>query len=121
METQIVNLKERVKALDQQVLEGKILEAVDAFFHPDVSTKEGNGAETHGLAEIQEKLQNFFQGLSSVNGITLHSQTVGDDVTMSEFTFDLTQSDGSPILWNEILRRKWKDGLVIDERYYTAS
>ena len=39
METQIVNLKERVEALDQQVLEGKILEAVDAFFHPDVSTK----------------------------------------------------------------------------------
>ncbi|MGI9544970.1 MAG: nuclear transport factor 2 family protein [Cyclobacteriaceae bacterium] len=121
MEAQVVNLKERVKALDQQVLEGKILEAVEAFFHPDVVTKEGNGSETHGLAEIQEKLQNFFQGISSVNEIRLHSQTVGDEVTMSEFTFDLTQTDGSPILWNEVLRRKWKDGLVINERYYTAN
>jgi len=121
METQLVNLKERVEALDQQVLEGKILEGVAAFFHSDVHTQEGNGTETHGLNEIQEKLETFFAGISSVNEISLHSQAVGEDVTLSEFTFDLTQTDGTPILWNEVLRRKWKDGLVIDERYYTAS
>ena len=121
METQIINLKERVEALDQQVVDGKIMEAVDAFFHPDVITEEGNGTKTHGLNVKKEKLQSFFAGISSVNEIKLHSQAVGDDVTMSEYTFDLTQTDGSPILWNEVLRRKWKDGLVIDERYYTAS
>ncbi len=120
METQVINLQDRVVALDQQVVEGKILEAVDAFFHPDVITKEGNGIETRGLAEKREKLQTFFQGISSVNEITLHSQGVGEDVTLSEFTFDLTQTDGGHILWNEVLRRKWQDGLVIDERYYTA-
>ena len=121
METNVVDVTERVEALDQLVLEGKILEAVDAFFHPDVFTKEGNGGETQGISEIKEKLQNFFAGISSVNEISLHSQAVGDDVSLSEFTFDLTQNDGTPILWNEVLRRKWKDGLVIDERYYTAS
>ncbi len=121
METQIANLTERVASLDQQVVDGKILEAVSAFFHPDVITKEGNGAETHGLNMKIEKLKEFFNGIGSVNGITLHSQAVGDDVTMSEYTFDLTQTDGSPILWNEVLRRKWKDGLVIEEKYYTAA
>ena len=48
METNVVDVTERVEALDQLVLEGKILEAVDAFFHPDVFTKEGNGGETQG-------------------------------------------------------------------------
>ena len=120
METELVNLKERVEALDQKVMDGQILEAVSAFFHPEVITKEGNGAETKGLIEKIAKLQEFFQGISSVNDIKLHSQAVGDDVTMSEFTFDLTQSNGGHILWNEVLRRKWKDGLVINERYYTA-
>ena len=75
---------------------------------------------THGLNQKIEKLKEFFQGIGSVNEIALHSQTVGDDVTMSEFTFDLTQTDGTPILWNEVLKRKWQDGLVIVERYYTA-
>ncbi len=118
--TQLVNVKERVEALDNLVLEGKIMDAVEAFFHPDVITLEGDGTETKGLNVKKEKLQEFFAGISSVNEIKLHSQAVGDDVTMSEFTFDLTQTDGGAILWNEVLRRKWTDGLVIDERYYTA-
>ncbi len=115
METPVVNLKERVKALDQLVLEGNIPDAVDTFFHPDVFTKDSEEAETNGLTEIKEKLENFFAGTSSDNKITCHSQTVADDVTLSEFTFDLIQTDGTPVLCNQVLRRKWKDGLVIDE------
>ena len=26
-----------------------------------------------------------------------------------------------PIVWNEILRRVWKDGKVVSERFYTAA
>ena len=120
METEIVQTKAQVEALDRMVLKGKILEAIDAFFHPDVVTQEGNGAITNGLANKKEKLTEFFAGIASVNAITLHSHASRGDVSMSEYTFDLTRKDGTPILWNEILRRKWKDGLVIDERYYTA-
>ena len=63
----------------------------------------------------------FFQSIGSVNEISLHSQAIGEDVTMSEYTFDLTKTNGTPILWNEVLRREWKDGLVINERYYNTS
>ncbi len=120
METQIVDTAAQVKALDEMVLKGQILEAVEAFFHPDVVTLEGDGTITKGLATKKANLQEFFAGIGSVNGITLHSQASNGDVSMSEYTFDLTQKDGTPILWNEVLRRRWKDGLVIDERYYTA-
>ena len=120
MEAEIVKTKDQVEALDNMVLKGQILEGVDAFFHPDVVTQEGNGVITKGLTEKKAKLQEFFAGIGSVNEITLHSQSSSGDVSMSEYTFDLTQKDGTPILWNEVLRRKWKDGLVIDERYYTA-
>ncbi len=120
METEIVKTKAQVKALDKMVLKGQILDGVDAFFHPDVVTQEGNGTITNGLVEKKEKLEEFFAGIGSVNEITLHSQASRGNVSMSEYTFDLTQKDGTPILWNEILRRQWKDGLVINERYYTA-
>ena len=26
-----------------------------------------------------------------------------------------------PIVWNEILRREWRDGKVVSERYYKAA
>jgi hypothetical protein len=37
---------------------------------------------------------------------------------MSEMSFEYTFLDGSHLRWNEILRRIWLDGKVIDERYY---
>lgn len=122
METQIVDtLNAKVEALDRQILAGDILGAVETFFHPDVETQEGNADDLiRGKEAKIEHLKAFFAGIAKVNGITLHSYAVGDDVTMSEFTFDLVQTDGSRILWNEVLRRRWQDGLVINERYYTA-
>ncbi|HMB89567.1 MAG TPA: hypothetical protein VKP65_01890 [Rhodothermales bacterium] len=115
-------LQAKVKALDQQILDGDILGAVDTFFHPDVETQEGNAEDVlHGKAAKKKHLQTFFEDIAQVNGIHLHSYAVGDDVTMSEFTFDLTRTDGIHLLWNEVLRRRWQDGLVISERYYTAS
>ena len=116
-----INLHERVKILDAYVQDAKIIEAVDAFFHPDVHTQEGNGQQTHGLTDTKRKIEKFFLRVGRINKIILHSQTIGNDVTMSEFTFDLTEINGKRILWNEVLRRRWRDGLVIDERYYTAN
>ena len=40
---------------------------------------------------------------------------------MSEWTFDMVGGDGLPIIWNEVIRRQWKDGLVTDERYYNTT
>ena len=45
--------------------------------------------------------------------------SIGDGITMSEWTFNLTTNNG-PRLWNEVLRRRWQNGKVISERYYTA-
>ena len=114
------NLKQKVDALDSMVSQGQIIQALEEFFHPEIRTQEGNGDISSGKADKKTMLEGFFSGISSVNEIKLHSNAVGDDVTLSEFTIDLTQNDGSPILWNEVIRRQWKDGLVINERYYTA-
>ncbi|CAN0567092.1 unnamed protein product [Laminaria digitata] len=115
------DISSKAAALDKMVAEGNILEAVELFFHPKAITQEGNATDLiEGKAAKIEHLKTFFAGIGSVNAINLHSTTVGDNVSMSEFTFDLTQKDGTAILWNEVLRRNWEDGLVIHERYYTA-
>ena len=38
---------------------------------------------------------------------------------MSEWTFGLMTNNG-PRLWNEVPRRRWQNGKVVSERYYTA-
>lgn len=117
---QMMDIETQVQQLDNMTVSGQIMEALDKFYHPDLITREGNKDQVKGKEAHRQKLESFFEDITKVNDISLHSYAVGQDVSMSEFTFDLQKKDGSRILWNEILRRKWNDGQVIDERYYTA-
>jgi ketosteroid isomerase-like protein len=113
----ITNLETNLNALTAQ---GKILEALEAFYSPDCTFQEGNQPLRVGRAAQHAHLSGFFATLKAFNGATLRASTVGGDVAMAEWTFDMTGPTG-PILWNEILVRRWRDGKVISERYYTAA
>ncbi|MFN0111046.1 MAG: nuclear transport factor 2 family protein [Blastocatellia bacterium] len=114
------NLQALETELNKLVAAGKILEAVDRYFAEDCSFQEGNQPPRVGKATQHAHLEGFFKTLKAFNGATLHSQAVGDNVTLSEWTFDMVGPDG-PMIWNEVLRRRWKDGKVISERFYTAA
>lgn len=107
-------------ALNAMIAKGEMVEATEKFYADSCSYQEGNQPPRSGGKEGHKKyLADFFKTVTKVNGITLHSQTVGDGVSMSEWTFDLTTTNG-PILWNEVLRRRWQNGKVVSERFYTA-
>ena len=115
-------LNEREQALNARIQAGDVLGAFQEFYAPNVKMREGSSEEaTAGKDANQERLEEFLGSLKQFNGATLHSYTVGEDVTMSEWTFDMVAGDGSPIIWNEVIRRQWTGGLVSDERYYTTT
>lgn len=113
-----MELTKLVAEMDDMVKQGQILEAVDKYFAPVIQTKNHNGMETTDKKQVQEKLQGFLGGIQKVNGITLHSNAVGNDATMSEYTFDFDMKDGSKVYWHEVIRRIWKDDKVINEQYF---
>ena len=50
--------------------------------------------------------------------------TVSNDssgnVSFAEFTFDFDMKDGSKILWHEIIRSVWENGLIVEEQYFKS-
>jgi len=105
--------------LNEMTHQGKSLDALEKFYDADCTFQEGNQPARKGRAAQHAHLSGFFKTLKSFNRATLHAQAVGDDVLIAERTFDMTGPEG-PILWNEILSRRWRNGKVISERYYTA-
>lgn len=104
--------------MDAMVSKGQIVEAIDKFFASDSLTTDFDGTITKAKAETMAKLSGFVGAIQKVNGITLHHSIAGEDFSMSEFTFDFDMKDGSKILWHEIIRRKWKNGKVVNEQYF---
>lgn len=105
--------------LNEAVKQGKMLEALDEFYDENCTFQEGNDTPRTGRQVQHDHLSGFFATLKAFNGATLHSQGVGEDTTLTEWTFDMEGPDGQ-IVWNEILRRQWKNGRVVSERFYTA-
>ncbi len=112
-----------IQSLDTELNEmtkaGKILEGLERFYAEDCTFQEGNEPPRVGRRAQHDHLSAFFNTLKAFNGATLHSQGIGTDVSITEWTFDMEGPDG-PILWNEVLRRIWKDGRIVSERYYTS-
>jgi hypothetical protein len=107
--------------LNALIAKGEMVEATEEFYADGCVFQEGNKTPRPGGKKAhKEYLTGLFKTVKAVNALKLHNQTVGDGVTMSEWTFDLATESG-PVLWNEILRRRWENGKVVSERFYTAA
>jgi hypothetical protein len=100
--------------------QGKLLEALDEFYDHDCTFQEGTQPPRQGRPAQRAHLTGFIKSLKSFDGATLHAQAVGDGATLSEWTFDMTGPEG-PIQWNEVLSRRWRNGKVVSEHFYTAA
>ena len=116
------DIEKRVSELDAMTAKGEMLDALPAFYCENCTFTEVAGGASRSNRQAQhEHLSSFFSTLKGFNGATLHSSAVSGDVSHSEWTFDMTAGDGSSIVWNEVLVRRWSDGKVVEEKFYNAS
>ena len=104
--------------LNHMTARGEMLDALGRFYDDQCSFVESDGSSRRSRTEQHDHLSGFFASLKGLNAATLHAQAVGPDVTLSEWTFDMTAGDGTPIVWNEVLVRRWRGDRVISERFY---
>lgn len=107
-------LEEKVELMKQ----GQVVEAAERFFADDAETFDFTGSVTRSKGELMEKMKGFTGLIKSVNGITHHGSAVSGDTSFVEFTFDFDMTDGSRILWHEVIRSVWKDGRIVTEQYF---
>ena len=117
MTNQLTHLETDVNNLTKQ---GKIIDSIDKHYAENCVFTEVDGSGRQSKKEQREHLTSFFESLKSFDGATLHGQSVGDDVSMSEWTFNMTGGDGEKIVWNEVLVRRWDDDKIVAEKYYTS-
>jgi ketosteroid isomerase-like protein len=98
--------------------QGKIINSIDQFYADNCVFIEPDGSRRLSKKDQRAHLEGFFASLKRFESATLHGQSVGDSVSMSEWTFKMTGGDGKPIVWNEVLVRGWKDGRIVSEKYY---
>tara|TARA_B100000508_G_C11300236_1_gene199503 strand:- start:45 stop:422 length:378 start_codon:yes stop_codon:yes gene_type:complete len=114
-------LKSKVDELNSMILEGKIMEAFEAFYADDVVMQEGSEEPFVGKKANRERERQFVEGLTELRSVKLKDVAIGDGVTMSQWHFDYTHSEWGDASYDQVAVQRWNDdGRIKHERFFKA-
>jgi hypothetical protein len=113
--SELAKLEEEMNRL---ILTGRSEEAIERFYADDAALQENVEPEVMGKRAILARERAFAAKVASARPPVLHASAVGEDVTLSEWTWDVTLEDGTRVLLNEVSRRRWRQGKIVHERFY---
>lgn len=116
------SVAEQEKALNQLILDGRILDAVDQFYAEDVVMQENNAPGTAGKAANRAREVQFLESIETFHGAQLLGSAAHGDRSYSEWVLDITFKGGVRVRMEQVAARRWRNGEVVHERfYYNAS
>jgi len=112
------DLKTRVDALNQMILEGKIMEAMRELYTDDLVMGENDDPPTVGLEANLEREEQFVNN-TTWYGLELEGVAVGDAVTMVQWWMDFhNKAYGNRLAFTQVAVQKWRGDKIYDERFY---
>jgi len=114
-----MNLKERVNALNTLMLKGKIDEAFEQFYHPEVVRQENHDEPRIGKAFNWEYEKKAIAKVDEWHAVEVRDVALNeeDQVSMVVQFIEVTV-DGKRFKREEVSVQKWQDGLIIYEKFY---
>ncbi|MFA6958795.1 MAG: nuclear transport factor 2 family protein [Thermoanaerobaculia bacterium] len=106
------------KQLNEMILGGKAMDAFEQFYASDIVMQDNEDAPFVGKAFNREREEKFFASIGEVHQLSLEKSAAGDDVSFSEWTYDVTFKGGPRVKWSQAAVRSWKDGKISNERFY---
>ncbi|NNC82796.1 MAG: nuclear transport factor 2 family protein [Flavobacteriales bacterium] len=115
-----MSLKDKISEMYGMVGQGQSLEAFEKFYHDDVKMIECTGEVREGKEANREFQKNWYSQVDQVHDGGVRAVTADDEagVTMVETWTDMSFKDGNRMKMEEVARQKWKDGKIIEERFY---
>ncbi len=104
--------------LNEMIIAGDALKALDKFYAEDVSMQENDKAPTVGLAANRERENNFFSSLTEFRGAKVLSNGVGGNTSFSNWFMDFTHKDFGDRTFTQVSVRTWENDKIVKEVFY---
>jgi ketosteroid isomerase-like protein len=106
------------RQLNEAVLNGDILHALERFYADDVAMQENDEPPTEGKAANLLREREFLSSVEKFNGAKLLASAVSGDTTFSEWEIDVSYKAAGRFVLSQTAVRRWRDGQVVHERFY---
>ncbi|MBY0482558.1 MAG: hypothetical protein K2Q21_14470 [Chitinophagaceae bacterium] len=115
----MTKLKEKVNALNQLIISGNTIKAMETFYSYDIEMQENEDTPRKGKNVCIEAERDNLQKVKKVESILL-DQAFNEDknVVFSEWKFLVTYKDNNKFMLTEVSVQHWLDGQIVKEKFY---
>ena len=112
--------RDQVAKLVRYVEANRILDAIDELYADEVSMQDNLNPPVVGRAANRERERSFFDGITVHQNRAL-SVAVDGDQAVIHWLFEFTGGDGKRYRLDQLSHQSWKDGRIVEERFYYDS
>lgn len=117
MEEQIKNA---LLDLKEMLGQGRFIEAMEKYLHDDAVLQEANDKPKVGKAFSIQAEKDILETVAEFGQYTMSNIVINGEMSYYEAIMEFTDVDGKKHRFEQVNRTKWKDGKIINERYYHA-
>ncbi len=114
-------LLKKISAINDMILQGNALDAFEEYYHEDVVMQENDNPAIIGKNANRKREEEFFASITEFRSAQPLKVTIGEDTTMVEWHFDYTHKDWGIKNYTQVAVQEWKDGKIINEKFYYGS
>ncbi|MBI9053179.1 MAG: nuclear transport factor 2 family protein [Bacteroidales bacterium] len=112
---------QKSKDLFKMIEEGKLLDALDLYYHQNVVIISDDGTIRKGIDEARKYDENLLREIEEVIGGGVDTITSDENraITMVEFWINLKFKDGNKKKIEEVAVQYWEGDRIIKENFYS--
>jgi hypothetical protein len=108
----------RVRAFIALVENGRYVQAIEEFYHPDASMQENTAAPRLGRPALVAHEKKVLAGLKAMSTRRVDTVVVDGDHVVINWVFEMTGADGTTRILDELALQTWDGDRIRRERFY---
>jgi len=109
---------EKIKHVNQLVVEGKLLDAFEMYYDDEVVMQENAMPPTVGKDANRQRELAFLNDVTEFRGAQPIDVATADDVSYVTWHYDYTHKDWGIRNYTQVSVQHWKDGKIIKEQFF---
>ncbi|WP_224994636.1 nuclear transport factor 2 family protein [Cesiribacter sp. SM1] len=103
------------------ILQDKVLEGFDKYYHPEVIIQEDEAAPVIGKAANRNRKEVFLSSIIEFRSVRPLKVAIGEGTTMVQWYYDYTHKELGNKKYTLVAVQQWRDGKIVKEQCFYSS
>ena len=110
-------IEQSLNDLNRLVLEGRLIDAFEKYYHPDVVMQENELEPVVSKAANRERELDFLNNIVEFRKAEVKGVGIGDGISFVIWNYDYTHKQWGVKNYSQVSVQEWKDGKIIREQF----